>query len=213
MLLLGGVKMNFETNAPYPGRIQWILSGYTGPFTQAGPLGNFNPTRDLDVYVDGLLTTIRTFSFDSPNNRYLLDMDSTINLQGVIQIVHYMPNPPFMDISSPPFPIPGFASIASYSTQGDISLTPYAVLAAYPSSTTVHAPITLIWNTSNIVQVEITANNGHDAPFDSGLINVQGGVSIYPISGGMSVTTTFTMAAYDTIGHLALSPTTVVTIT
>lgn len=88
--------MRFETNAPYPNRIQWILEEYQGPLLQDGVLGNFNPTRDLEVYVDGVLTTVRTFIFDPANNRYLLYTDNPINLQGVIQIIHHMPSPPFV---------------------------------------------------------------------------------------------------------------------
>ncbi len=87
---------SFETNAPYPDRIQWILNDYLGPFIQDGPLGVFDPRRDLEVYVDGQLIPVRTFAFDTANNRYLLYMDIPFNLQGVIQIVHHMPNPPFI---------------------------------------------------------------------------------------------------------------------
>jgi hypothetical protein len=93
---------SFETNAPYPDRIQWILNEYTGPLAQNGPLGSFDPRRDLEVYVDGQLIAVHTFSFDTVNNRYLLYMDSAINLQGVIQVVHHMPNPPFTTYITPP---------------------------------------------------------------------------------------------------------------
>jgi hypothetical protein len=87
--------MQIITNQPYPNRIQWILENYHGPFTQVGPYGDFDPRRDLEVYVDGVLTPVSSFVFDSVNNRYLLYMDREINLQGVIQVVHHMPNPPF----------------------------------------------------------------------------------------------------------------------
>ena len=87
--------MRVETNAPYPNRLQLILDDITGPFLQSGPLGQFDPRRDLEVYVDGALTPIRTFTYDYVNNRYLLYTQSPFNLQGVIQVVHHMPNPPF----------------------------------------------------------------------------------------------------------------------
>jgi hypothetical protein len=87
--------MSVQTNAPYPNRIQWMLGNYTGPFTQDGPLGDFDPRRDLEVYVDGTLVPVRSFTFDAPNNRYLLYMNQNINLQGVVQVIHHMPNPPF----------------------------------------------------------------------------------------------------------------------
>ena len=87
-----------ETNAPYPNRIALYLAPYVGPFFQNGPLVTFNPVRDLKVYVDGTLQTIQTWSFDAVNNRYLLYLNQAFNLQGVIQIVHHVPDPPFYSI-------------------------------------------------------------------------------------------------------------------
>jgi hypothetical protein len=90
-----------ETNAPYANRIQIMCSPFVGPFMQDGPLGAFNPTRDLQIYVDGTLIPIQTWTFDVPNNRYLLYMNQAINLQGVIQITHHMPSPPFQSQTNP----------------------------------------------------------------------------------------------------------------
>jgi|ERR1035437_8025660 hypothetical protein len=94
--------MYVQTNAPYPNRIQILCTPYIGPFVQAGPLGLFNPIRDLAIYVDGARQTVQTFSFDEANNRYLLFMSQTFNLQGVIQVVHHMPSPPFLAEVNPP---------------------------------------------------------------------------------------------------------------
>ena len=55
--------MKIVTNQPYPNRIQWILENYLGPFAQQGPLGDFDPRRDLEVYVDGTLIPVRSFVF------------------------------------------------------------------------------------------------------------------------------------------------------
>lgn len=93
--------MRAVTNAPYPDRIQWLLEEYIGPFVQNGPLGELDPRRDLEVYVDGVLVPVRSFTYDSVNNRYLLYMAEAINLQGVIQLVHHMPNPPFSFQTNP----------------------------------------------------------------------------------------------------------------
>lgn len=94
--------MQVLTNGPYPNRIQILCTPYIGPFVQDGPLGLFNPSRDLDIYVDGVLQTVQTFSFDEVGNRYLLFMARTFNLRGLIQVVHHMPSPPFSAEVNPP---------------------------------------------------------------------------------------------------------------
>jgi hypothetical protein len=93
--------MYAQTNAPFPNRIQIVLDPYVGPFVQDGPLGSFDPRRDLEVWIDGVLTPVQTFAFDANNNRYLLYMATEINLQGVIQVVHHMPSPPFQYTQNP----------------------------------------------------------------------------------------------------------------
>jgi hypothetical protein len=94
--------MQVITNQPYPDRIQIVLDPLIGPFVQDGPLGEFDPRRDLQVYVDGVLIPVKSFAFDATNNRYLLYMVQTINLTGVIQIVHHLPSPPFTAGFNPP---------------------------------------------------------------------------------------------------------------
>ncbi len=94
--------MYVQTNQPYNDRIQIVCDPYIGPFTQDGPRGSFDPRRELQVSVDGQLIPVRTFVFDANNNRYLLYMDQPINLQGVIQITHHMPSPPFRYTQNPP---------------------------------------------------------------------------------------------------------------
>ena len=86
------------TNAPYPNRLQLMLGDWIGPFIQpASPPVEFDPTnpKHLEVYVDGLPLAIINASYDPVNNRYLLFADKAFNLQGVIQLIHHMPRPPF----------------------------------------------------------------------------------------------------------------------
>lgn len=84
------------TNAPYPNRIQLLLGDYIGPLIKpTSPPLEFDPTVDLEVYVDGIPLVIQNASYDAVNNRYLLFADRPFNLQGVIQIIHHVPNPPF----------------------------------------------------------------------------------------------------------------------
>ena len=89
-------------NGPYPTRLQLKCGSLIGPFVQNGPLGLFNPGRDLDIICDGVKLTVQTFSFDSVNNRYLIYMTAPFNLQGVIQVIHHMPSPPFTALVNPP---------------------------------------------------------------------------------------------------------------
>lgn len=90
-----------ETDGQFTDRIQLVLDPNIGPMVQQGPLGAFDPRRDLQIYVDGALIPVRTFTFDANGNRYLLFMDQQINLQGVIQVVHHMPSPPFLSGARP----------------------------------------------------------------------------------------------------------------
>lgn len=140
------VSLIAQTNAPYSNRIQLtfgavyhvtatsvvdptvsdtvpIIVNTVGAFTQNGPLGAFNAARDLEIYVDGVPLLVQTSYFDARFSRYLLFMGSTIDLQGVIQVIHHMPSPPFTSAIpvSPPIPVTmsGFALLASFSTLGD----------------------------------------------------------------------------------------------
>jgi hypothetical protein len=90
------------TNGPYPNRIQIQLGSLQGPFTQDGPLGNFDPSRDLQFYCNGARLIVQTWSFDANNNRYLVFMTTQFDLQGLIQVTHHMPDPPFQFNANPP---------------------------------------------------------------------------------------------------------------
>lgn len=95
-----------------PNCIQLVLNGVTGPFTQAaGPLGSFNPQRDLTVYIDGSRVDIGQAWFDSSHNQYLLFMKKIVSPYSVVQVVHHVPEPPF---SVGATTLPGFATIATY---------------------------------------------------------------------------------------------------
>jgi len=109
--------------------------------------------------------------------------------------------------------VPGFALIASYQSTGDSSLPPQAALAANPSNTTAGHSVTLIWDTINVAQIEITGNNGIDPPFDSGRITTAGS-GIYIKGTGWTHTILLTMTCYDATGHpLGLTASATVTIT
>lgn len=80
-------------NEPYPNRIQLICGSWPPPWNNG--LRAFDPTIDLQVYVDGDVLPIVNFSYETNNNRYLLYSANPFNLQGVIQVVYHIPLPPF----------------------------------------------------------------------------------------------------------------------
>jgi hypothetical protein len=120
--------------------------------------------------------------------------------------------------------LPGFALIASFSTQGDSALAPQATLFAVPSNTTVHHPINLLWDTLNVSFVGITGNNGVDyqsppppgsfTGFNTGLLSTNGS-GIYIVNTGFTASITLTLQAYDALQNpiLGLTSTVVITIT
>jgi hypothetical protein len=72
-----------------------ISPPFYGPFTQDGPLGAFNPFRDVSIYSDGSLQTVQSWAFDTTNNRYLIYLVQAIDPQSFVQVIHHVPNPPF----------------------------------------------------------------------------------------------------------------------
>jgi hypothetical protein len=86
--------MNVQCSTAYPNRIVLGLGNLNGPLTSV-LLGAFNPSRDLQIYVDGVKQSVQSFGFDIANNRYLIFLENNIDLTGVIQVVHHMPLAPF----------------------------------------------------------------------------------------------------------------------
>jgi len=86
--------MYIQVSTQYPTRIAFYLEGLNGPLTSA-TLGAFDPNRDLLIFVDGIPQKLQSWSFDLNNNRYLLFTETNIDMEGIIQVVHHMPSPPF----------------------------------------------------------------------------------------------------------------------
>jgi hypothetical protein len=103
-----------------------------GPLAQAGPLADFDPRRDVEIYVDGVLVPIRTTFYNSAQDSYILLMDRAINVQGVIQAVHHMPNPPFVTATSTVFP--SFAKVAIFVPTADELFVEGAAMGGVPDS-------------------------------------------------------------------------------
>jgi hypothetical protein len=139
---VASLGLSVRTNAPSANRVQLRLCGTSslhhvtatsdtdptkfdtvsvvaglGPLVQIGALGDFDPRRDLEIYIDGQLVPVQTFFYDANDNRYLLFMNVNINLQGVIQVVHHMPSLPFLD--SLGHPVAGFALRSTFYASPD----------------------------------------------------------------------------------------------
>jgi hypothetical protein len=149
--------ISIQTNGPFPNRIVLNCGPFTGPFSSAGPLGAFNPIRDLEIYIDGVLTPVKTWSFDTNGNRYLMYIQDQFDLQGVIQVACHMPNPPFKDSAGSPATIPGLALMGTYSSSGDQSITPAISLAAVPNPAVHDTSVDLLWASVNVQNVKITS--------------------------------------------------------
>lgn len=75
-----------------------------GPFRRFDASRNammyFNPNTDIEVYVDGILTSVASSSYDVTSNAYHLYLKVPISSDNVVQIIHHMPAPPFVQTTS-----------------------------------------------------------------------------------------------------------------
>ncbi len=112
--------------------------------------------------------------------------------------------------------IAGFSLIASYQSTGDSSLPPQATLYAVPASSPPNSLITLLWDTLNVGQINITGNNGIDPVFRFpavGNVNTSGS-GVYLINSGFTHNILLTLTAYDSLGvPLGITSSAQVTIT
>jgi hypothetical protein len=56
---------------------------------------NFNPTTDVEVWVDGLQIQVKSFLYDADTTTYQLYLGISLTADNVVQVIHHMPNPPF----------------------------------------------------------------------------------------------------------------------
>jgi hypothetical protein len=88
-----------QVNAPFSNRVQLVLECWVGPLVRpTSPPVPFDPTdpKVLEVYINGIPATVKTASFDSVNNRYLLFLAEAFDPStAVVQAIHHMPSPPY----------------------------------------------------------------------------------------------------------------------
>jgi hypothetical protein len=179
--------MHAQTNEPYSNRIQIALAPFAGPFVQGGLLDSFDPRRDLSVYVDGVLQAVQTFSFDPANNRYLLFMANVINLQGVIQVIHHVPSPPFVSgsgmaysLAASPNPTYLTAPVVLTATVTSSAGTPTGTIQFYDGAIPIGSPQTLVSGTASYTDSSLAAGihplfavyTAGESPFVSGISNI-----------------------------------------
>jgi hypothetical protein len=198
--------VQFETNLPYASRIQMTLGSLTGPLTST-TLGAFTPRRDLIFYLDGQRLPVQTSYFDVVNNRYLIFMTKTFDLQGLIQVVHHMPNPNFLDTSNTP--LDSFSYIASYSIDGDAPSGNTDTIAVSmsvfpPSPVFVGQPLTFLFEATGVAGVAITTSDG----WQSGPVIAvnQFGVVSKPLGFTTAGTFQATITGLDALGNALGSP-------
>ena len=124
--------MYAQTSGTHADRVVIFLTPLIGPLTQDGPLAGFDPRRDVEIYVDGVLVPVRTAFFNSVQNSYVLFMDRAIDVQGIIQVMHHMPDPSFVDDSL--VVLASFALIASFVVTPDNLLVDGISLGGVPDT-------------------------------------------------------------------------------
>lgn len=110
------MALSIIADSSYPNRLQLLLGNtFQGPLTSSS-LGAFDPSRDLFIFVDGVLSPVQTFNYDAPSNSYLMYFSSVLDLQGIIQCMYHLPLSPFIDTLGNL--LVGFALVANFISTG-----------------------------------------------------------------------------------------------
>jgi hypothetical protein len=145
-------------NPAYPNRIQLRLGYIQGPLATAAGL-SFDPGSDLEVSIDGTLTSIQSFTFDALANRYLMFVASTIPVTSLVQVTYHMPATRFLDSGGNP--VPGFSRVGRISDAVD-TVIPQVALGA-PTSSPANQGVAVVWSASGVAQYELTGTNGYSS--------------------------------------------------
>jgi hypothetical protein len=87
--------MEVTINTDYPNRVILYLGAVSGPL-YSPTYGFFDPTRDLELYVDGQRHPIVSFRFEPNANCYYMFTKQVFNVSGLVQLIHHMPQLPFI---------------------------------------------------------------------------------------------------------------------
>lgn len=198
----------FETSVTFTATITGV-----SPISPSGTVTFFDglaalTTVDVSPASAGVSTATLSISYLSIGNHPILAV-----YHGDVNYYNSTSNSVSQQVNAnPTIFLPSFALLASYSVNGDSSLTPQATLYAVPSSTSPGTSLILLWNTLNVAEIEITGNNGIDPPFNTGLIPTTGS-GAYVVEQGFSNTINLLLTAYNSEGSpLGLTALTTITI-
>lgn len=94
--------MKVVLQTPYPNRVKLELWPMRGPLVSPDArLGNFSPARDLSIYNGGRLMVVDSANYDAQSNAYLIFLREPLDFTQITQVIHHMPNPPFVGESNP----------------------------------------------------------------------------------------------------------------
>jgi hypothetical protein len=186
-----------QVNALHPNRLELYINDFNGPLVSSH-LGAFDPRRDISIYSGGVVATTRSFTFDAPNNRYLIYLTEPLDYNGIVQVIHHLPSVPFHGIGATeldPQRVPGFAIVATRVDQVE-SNTDVVLKSFYHVPEAVAPagePVLLFWEVENADHVVITSADG----FTSGAKPSEGQLEV-PAFGK---TTLLTLTAYNAAGN------------
>jgi hypothetical protein len=109
------------------------------------------------------------------------------------------------------FDLPGFAILASYSSQGDTNLPSWASFTAVPETTTAGTPVYLLWTSNNVVTIGIVEVSG--SPSYPPVILATSGSGIYEFTGGFTASAVLACTGYDINGNAVATENVLITIT
>jgi hypothetical protein len=86
-----------QISSEFLGNTVTLVSSVGGPFSRVvdAVTVNFNPTTDLEVWVDGIQVQVKSFSYDAATTTYQLYLGISLTTDNVVQVIHHTPNPPF----------------------------------------------------------------------------------------------------------------------
>lgn len=88
------ISLVFDSSSPRA--LDLTLAPFTGPLTA---IEDFDPRKDLSLFVDGVQVRIQDFLFVSGSNLYRMFLSDPLSLGSLVQVIHHAPSQPFADVN------------------------------------------------------------------------------------------------------------------